>query len=141
MSQSCLNGLVSAILYIGHDTENQPVGIAFKWKGNGFSPDLALMVGVTPDFSQIRGIEILEHKETPGLGDKIEYQWKDQYKKIRFTNKLAIEVIKYRKPDDPTSQIQAISGATISSKAVTDIILDGIKNIRDAYQNKGESNG
>ncbi len=126
--------LVPITLYVGLNAKKQPLGIAFKWKGNGFSPNLTLMVGVTPDFSGITGIEILEHKETPGLGDKIEGEWKDQYKTITFmNNKFEIDVIKYPQPDDPTSQIQAISGATISSKAVSNIILDGIKNVKDKY--------
>lgn len=121
------------VLYIGKSTEDDVVGMAFKAKGNGFSPDLTMMVGVDPDFESITGIEILEQTETPGLGNKIEDPWfKDQFIGLIMDNQKP-HVIKNTKPADPTRGIQAISGATISSKAVVDIMYEKVKEIREIY--------
>ncbi len=123
-------------LYVGRKTgQENPVGYAFKAKGNGFSPDLTIMVGVNPSFSEVIGIEILEQTETPGLGNKIEDDWfKDQFKGLLLESKRDILVVKNKKPDDPRRGIQAISGATISSKAVKDIMLAQTEIVRPLYQ-------
>ena len=120
-------------LYVGKDSAGKTVGIAFKAKGNGFSPDLTMMVGINPDFSELTGIEILEQTETPGLGNKIEDGWfKDQFKGQIMDDQVTA-VIKNVKPSDPTRGIQAISGATISSKAVVNIIRTQLTTVRDLY--------
>ena len=124
------------ILYIGKDTTGAPVGIAFKAKGNGFSPDLTIMVGINPEFSRLTGIEILEQTETPGLGNKIEDGWfKDQFIG-QIIDEQETVVVKNIKPSDPTRGIQAISGATISSKAVVNIIRDKIATVNALYNQK-----
>ncbi|MDZ7796188.1 MAG: FMN-binding protein [Candidatus Marinimicrobia bacterium] len=51
---------------------NDIVAVAFEVRGGGYQSELRLMVGVTPDFSEITGAVILEQVETPGLGTKIE---------------------------------------------------------------------
>ncbi|NQU27525.1 MAG: FMN-binding protein, partial [Candidatus Marinimicrobia bacterium] len=90
------------IVYIGKDTTGTPVGIAFKAKGNGFSPDLTIMVGINPEFSRLTGIEILEQTETPGLGNKIEDGWfKDQFIG-QIIDEQETAVVKNIKPSDPT---------------------------------------
>ncbi len=124
------------ILYIGKDTTGAPVGIAFKAKGNGFSPDLTIMVGINPEFSRLTGIEILEQTETPGLGNKIEDGWfKDQFIG-QIIDEQETAVVKNIKPSDPTRGIQAISGATISSKAVVNIIRNKIATVNALYNQK-----
>ena len=123
-------------LYLGKDNNGNTVGVAFKAKGNGFSPDLTLMVGINPQFSELIGIEILEQTETPGLGNKIEDDWfKDQFKG-QIMDDQETAVIKNVKPSDPARGIQAISGATISSKAVVNIIRTQVLTVRDLYKHK-----
>ncbi len=122
------------ILYIGKDTNDQIVGIAFKAVGNGFSPDLTLMIGVDPSFTNITGIEVLEQTETPGLGNKIEdASFKDQFIGL-ILDQTKPSVIKNKKPKDPKRGIQAISGATISSKAVMDIMYDQVNTVRELFK-------
>lgn len=123
-------------LYLGKDNNGKTVGVAFKAKGNGFSPDLTLMVGINPQFSELIGIEILEQTETPGLGNKIEDDWfKDQFKG-QIMDDQETAVIKNIKPGNPARGIQAISGATISSKAVVNIIRTQVLTVRDLYKHK-----
>jgi len=118
-------GQQKLIVYKGIDAGGLPVGVAFKADGNGFSANIGLMVGLDLDYLRLKGIEVLEQLETPGLGDRIrDESFKDQFKGLE--TRPRIEYIKYRKPERP-NQIQAITGATISSEAV-------IKNINRAVE-------
>lgn len=96
----------------------------------GFSGLIKLMVGILPDGS-IHNISVLEHKETPGLGTKMdEPKFKDQYKGVhpaQFNLK-----VKKDKGD-----VDAITAATISSRAFS----DAVQRAYDTYvQNKGGAN-
>ena len=59
-------------LYIAtRDSSDDPIGFAFMAVGSGFQGELRIMVGLTPDMTQLTGIKVLEQIETPGLGTKI----------------------------------------------------------------------
>lgn len=103
-------------IYVGYGAGGELVGVAFKADGNGFSGNVGVMAGLDMAYLRLKGIEILDQLETPGLGDRIrEPGFKDQFKGVEVKPRL--EYIKYRKPEKP-NQIQAITGATISSNAV-----------------------
>ena len=61
------------------------------------------------------------------------YWFPNQFKKVKTLPQ--IEVVKNIKPTKPT-EIQAITGATISSKAVTKIINEQIQIAKSIYQTK-----
>jgi len=85
---------------------------------NGFSGRFTLMVGFTPDGS-ISNIEVLEHKETPGLGTKMALPaFKDQFKGLKLAD-LPGEQLKVKK-DGGT--VDAITAATISSRGFCDAV-------------------
>ena len=118
-------GQEKLIVYKGIDENGARVGVAFKADGGGFQGNIGLMVGLETNYLKLRAIEVLEQLETPGLGDRIrEEAFKDQFKGLEVKPK--VEYIKYRKPEKP-NQIQAITGATISSDAV-------VKNINRAVE-------
>lgn len=133
------------ILYVGkNESESKPVGIAFEAIGNGFQGKISIMVGVSTDFQTINAIKILEQLETPGLGTKIvadpsnkqdPFWFQNQFKGL-VSNPL-IEVVKNIKPSKP-NEIQAITGATISSRSIATIINDGIIKAKSIYQSKGQ---
>lgn len=84
----------------------------------GFSGRFSLMVGFTPD-GTISNIEVLEHKETPGLGTKMALPaFKDQFKGLKLAD-LPGEQLKVKK-DGGT--VDAITAATISSRAFCDAV-------------------
>ena len=87
-----------------------------------------MMAGIKPDLETLTGIEILESQETPGLGQEIT---SDEFKK-QFINLKTIPRITYIKNQKPTNpnEIEAITGATISSKAIITILNDTIKEIK-----------
>ncbi|MFQ5735233.1 MAG: RnfABCDGE type electron transport complex subunit G [Thermodesulfobacteriota bacterium] len=109
-------GKETLTVYEGLDAEGEPVGIAFKAEGNGFQGKIVIMVGLGVDYLRLKGIKVLEQLETPGLGNRIgEPAFQDQFKGVEVRPR--IEYIKNRKPQKP-NQIQAITGATISSDSV-----------------------
>jgi len=130
-------------LYVGRkEGQSEPVGVAFRAVGNGFQGKVAIMVGIRPDFEALLGIKVLEQLETPGLGTKIvedpshksdPFWFAGQFKGLKVAP--AISVIKNVKPSKPT-EIQAISGATISSNAVVAILNEQIAAAKTVFQQR-----
>ena len=132
------------ILYIAtRDSSEHPVGIAFMAVGSGFQGALRIMVGLTPDMTELTGIKVLEQIETPGLGTKIVVDPSNKQDPYWFPAQFAgvhtspeIVVIKNAKPTH-NNEVQGITGATISSKAVTNILNKQIADIQSAWTSKG----
>ena len=111
----------------GADGGEKLLGYAYVARGKGFGGDIKLLIGLNSKADGLVGIDVLEDLETPGFGHSIndEKLWKSKFrpkdgKAIPLAKPLV--VIKTEpKPDNPY-QIQAITGATISSKAVVSII-------------------
>jgi len=130
--------------YLGYDG-NELIGLAFNVKGGGFQDIISLMVGVTPDFSQITGLSVLDQKETPGLGTKIAEDPSRKGDETWFTNQFRgkspfpeIYYVKNKKAE-ADSEIEAISGATISSQAVINILNFHIARAKEAWSNPGQA--
>ena len=119
---------VKGELFKVFDGQKNPVGYSFVYEGNGFQGKIRLMIGIEPGLDKVTSIEILEQTETPGLGTKVtEHPYKDQYNGL--TIGTGIEWVKGKKPIKP-NEIQAITGATISSKSVTAIVNEGTALLR-----------
>lgn len=111
----------------------EEIGYALVYEGNGFQGKIRLICGLSADLEKILALEILEQVETPGLGTKIiEKPFTDQFKQLQTSPK--VNWVKGVEPENP-NEIQAITGATISSKSVVAIINNGIeqmKKLRDS---------
>ncbi|MCB2264275.1 MAG: FMN-binding protein [Candidatus Thiosymbion ectosymbiont of Robbea hypermnestra] len=111
-------------LFGGYDAQGRLLGYAIPGAGPGFQDTIRLLYGYLPAEHKVVGMEILESRETPGLGDKI-------YKDLDFVADFrALDVepqILAVKQGTKTAanQVNAITGATISSKAVVRIINQG----------------
>lgn len=124
-------------LYIGTKTDSDlPVGIAFMAVGSGFQGELRIMVGLSPDLTQLTGIKVLEQIETPGLGTKIvvdpsnkqdPFWFPAQFKGVHVAPEII--ALKNAKPST-NNEVQGITGATISSKAVTRILNERIADVQ-----------
>jgi electron transport complex protein RnfG len=101
--------------------DGSQVGWVVPARGQGFSAAIEVLVGLDLEASRITGIYVLTQKETPGLGDFItdEERFRKWYRG-QPTGK-PLEVIK-TEPKPGTGKIKALTGATISSDAVTDIV-------------------
>jgi len=93
----------------GEDT----IGYAFLALGKGYGGDINILVGLE-DESTLKGVTIITQNETPGLGTRIE----DSDFTDMFTG-LAIADIGLTRDG---GGIDALTGATISSRAVVDAV-------------------
>jgi len=121
--------------HAGYDDEGSLVGIAVEAQGQGFADVLKILYGYAPQCSCVVGFKVLETKETPGLGDKIETE------PSFIANFKALDVSLNADgtgPNNPVTfakfghktqpwEIEGITGATVSSKAVTNILHDSTK--------------
>jgi electron transport complex protein RnfG len=131
------------ILYVGKKSNDpEPIGVAFEAIGNGFQGKISIMVGISLDFKKINAIKILEQLETPGLGTKIVEDPSNKDDRFWFPNQFKnlstepqINVVKNIKPAKP-NEIQAITGATISSAAIATILNNEIQKAKSIYQLK-----
>ncbi|AYE33188.1 RnfABCDGE type electron transport complex subunit G [Clostridium septicum] len=99
------------------------VGYVLKVTSKGFHGPVDFVVAISKD-DKVSGVKVLAHSETPGLGAKIT---EDKFTS-RFKDKSAkgyLEVVKKSTVKD--SELEAISGATISSKAAVSAVNDAIK--------------
>ncbi len=109
-------------IYIGKNKNGKVCGVAFKvYTNEGYSGTIEIMLGINTKNDSINGIEILSMSETPGLGAKITEKWfKDQFKNRNLRN------TKWKVKKDG-GDIDQISGATISPRAVTKAVYNGLK--------------
>jgi electron transport complex protein RnfG len=99
--------------------------LAYETAGSGYSGEIRLMLGVDPQ-GRLLGVRVTSHKETPGLGDKIEEKKGDWI--LRFAGlslgEPAIEKWKVKKDG---GQFDSFAGATITPRAVVGAVRRGLE--------------
>ena len=91
------------------------VGYVLRMEPNGYGGAIKMLIGVDIG-GNVKGISILEHSETPGFGANAE---KESFKEQFINRKTPLSVSKSIAGDD---EIQAITGATITSAAITNAV-------------------
>ncbi|NCP64898.1 MAG: electron transport complex subunit RsxG [Paraglaciecola sp.] len=104
---------------------SQPVGVAIETTApDGYSGKIKLVVGLTTDNSNnvnIQGVRILEHNETPGLGDKIDLRVSPWI--LSFADKtIESDKLKYFAVKKDGGQFDQFTGATITPRAVVNAV-------------------
>ena len=112
------------------DQEDKVIGWVVKSSGQGYADKIDLLIGFDAALEIITGIFVLEQKETPGLGNKItRASWGKQFAGRNTTSPLML-----RKNDgSQNSGIDAITGATISTRSVIEIINRTVEDTRDKF--------
>jgi electron transport complex protein RnfG len=122
----------SDLVFAGFDRHGELVGLAIETQGMGYQDTIGLLYGYSPDDQAIIGIRVLESRETPGLGDRIE----TDADFLRNFERLVVGLnadgtglahpIEFVKTGKKTSdwQIDGITGATISSRAIAQVLRD-----------------
>lgn len=123
------------LFFVGFDSidTGKIAGYAFVAIGKGYSSTIRTMVGVDTSMN-ILGLKVLSQAETPGLGTKVEevkHGENDPWFLRPLVGKLGSE-LKLRKDG---GDIEAITGATISSRALTSSIISGVNQLN---QNKAQ---
>ncbi|MDO4571540.1 MAG: FMN-binding protein [Planctomycetia bacterium] len=116
-------------IYLARGPQNENLGWVFPASGSGFGDNIALLVGLDINVEKINGIYVLDQKETPGLGNFI-----TDYDRFRrhFENKSASEPLLVTKGKPIGNEVPALTGATISSQAVCDIVNSAVGEYRDS---------
>jgi electron transport complex protein RnfG len=106
------------LLFIGKK-KGKPWSIAYETMSKGFGGEMKVMVGYDLQKQKLTGVQIIEHKETPGVGARItEDQFTKQFKGLDVNINFAL------KKDG--GKIDGITGATYSSLGVSEAIKKSV---------------
>ncbi len=130
-----LQGKKNIEIYRAVSEADECVGWSFEAAGSGFADKIRLVVALDKNFEKIAGFDVLSSNETPGFGDQIKYDYyRDQFKGAP-AGELKLVTIGER--DKIDSEIVVISGATISSEAVVEILNNSITQVKEQMRKKG----
>jgi Na+-transporting NADH:ubiquinone oxidoreductase subunit C len=115
-----------------HKTEDM---LGFVIWGMGFWDRITAILVLTPDLEKVVNIKFFDHKETPGLGARIEDDWfTDQFKgvDIAWENAADSRIVIGPSPEpNPQNRVDAITGATQTSMALMNFLNVELQRIRD----------
>jgi len=118
------------LIYAGFDESGNLTGVAVPASGQGYADVLRILYGYDPEKEAVVGMYVLESKETPGLGDKIEkdpdflqnFEALDVSLNEEGTAlKNRVVPVKSGTKENPW-EVDGITGATISSRAIGNIL-------------------
>ncbi len=116
-------------------SDGKLAGWVTKSAGQGYADKIEILIGFDPGMDKITGLFVLDQKETPGLGNKIlEDAWRGQF----LDKSTAKPLTPVKGKSRASNEIDAITGATISSKAVTDIINTAVADLRQPLADKAK---
>ncbi|MFC1947982.1 FMN-binding protein [Chloroflexota bacterium] len=106
------------------------IGYAYIAQGKGYGGYIDILVGLE-DENTIKGINIIKHTESPGLGARIiEDEYRDQYIGLDIADS---------EMEFNGGQIDSITGATISSKAVADAVrATALEKVKELFGTGGD---
>jgi electron transport complex protein RnfG len=121
-------GKDSITFFIAEKEGGELVGTAIKtYTDLGFSGRIWIMVGFNPE-GKINNTAVLEHKETPGLGDKMDIskaKWSEQF---RDQDPASYKLTVTKDGGD----VDAITAATITSRAFCDAVQRAVDNLDES---------
>lgn len=112
-------GQAELICYKAKDSQGSTKGYAISSSAKGYGGDISVMVGINEQ-GEVTGVEILSHNETPGLGANCTTEnFRADFLQKAFDGNFSVT-----KNGDggQDGKVDAITGATISSKAVTEAV-------------------
>lgn len=101
----------------GYDVSGRLLGLVIEASGRGYADVISAMYSYSPEKKTVTGFKVVDMKETPGLGNRIgsDEQFGTNFKQLDATH--PITAVKHGTKKNAW-EIDAISGATISSRAV-----------------------
>jgi H+/Na+-translocating ferredoxin:NAD+ oxidoreductase subunit G len=112
--------------YYAATASGKPVAYISSTAGKGYSSFIQMLVSLDTDL-KINDVKVLSMNETPGLGDQVlEKSFLDQFKGKALSQIVLIK-------GETKENIQAITGATISSRGVTNGVKDAVQTLVDKY--------
>jgi Na+-translocating ferredoxin:NAD+ oxidoreductase subunit G len=126
-SLALLRSTDGAELFLGLDAGGKAVGVAIAGSGMGYQDTIRLVFGLDPQQGRLLGMRVVASRETPGLGSVIvdDVDWVEGFSRVslRFDGMGDLLPLRVREQaQHERGEIDAISGATVSVRAVTRII-------------------
>ncbi|MFB0566437.1 MAG: FMN-binding protein [Candidatus Aminicenantaceae bacterium] len=121
------------VLYGGIEEEGKILGYAIQASVVGFQDKITFMFGTNITITKINSLTIIEQKETPGLGAKItSHEFFLQYwKNKNCSGSLSLKRPAVSSADElSASEVNTITGATISSEAVLNSVNKSIEKLK-----------
>lgn len=115
-------------LFAGYDDGGALIGVVIEGAERGYADVIRAMYAYSPGKKAIIGFKVTELKETPGLGDKIvtDPKFLANFKELDASLKNPIVTVKSGTKKNPW-EVDAISGATISSRAIGRLLNNSAK--------------
>ena len=124
--------LEGKVVYRGRDEQGNPMAYAFPIGGKGFWGNIDGFLSTDNDVRSIRGIVFTNHNETPGLGARIDELWfRKQFEGLRLADAVGPgQYVQISRVDQSKkNRLDAITGATMTSKALEKILNDDLRDI------------
>jgi Na+-translocating ferredoxin:NAD+ oxidoreductase subunit G len=104
-------------MFAGYDGSGKLLGVVIETSERGYADIISGMYSYVPDKKMVTGFQVVDMRETPGLGNRIgsDEKFAENFKALDATH--PIKTVKHGTKQNPW-EIDAISGATISSRAV-----------------------
>ena len=109
------------LYYKAFDNQDKLIGFVFKASSKGYSSVIETLAGIFLD-QKISAIKVISQNETPGLGVRVT---EDKFRE-QFNNQNSLDL----------SGVQAITGATISSRAVISSVMKKAQEIKELIKNE-----
>lgn len=117
-------------VYAGFDSGGGLIGYAMAGEKPGYQDVVRLIFGYDPEGEVVVGMKVLESKETPGLGSKI-------ISDSSFVGEFAgveTPLVPVKDPEGAPGEVDIITGATISSETVVEIINERLELLTPALR-------
>jgi electron transport complex protein RnfG len=108
-----------ADVYRATDADGRTIGWVVPGSGQGFADVILTLVGLDESGRKITGLYVAQQSETPGLGDRI----RDEEFRNRFQGRSTDKpLVVVKRPPESDEQIEGVTGATVSSLSVVQIV-------------------
>jgi len=122
--------------YTGYDEDGKLVGIAAEGMAKGYADNVRILFAWDPEKTTVTGFGVVSSRETPGIGDRIvadknflaNFPIEAKLSDDRMVLAHEIRAVKHGSKTNPW-EIDAIAGATITSRAVGKAINDTAQNL------------
>jgi electron transport complex protein RnfG len=111
----------------GFDGSGRFLGFVGKAEAKGFGGAVEVMAGVDPK-GNVTGVKVLKHKETPGLGTNATDPEGPVIKSMLAKGGETM----WLKKDNPEGAVDAITGVTITSRAIADAVRQILEDLKGA---------
>jgi len=120
------------LAYKAFDKQGTDRGWVIKASGQGFADRIEILIGLDVPGETVLGLYVLDQKETPALGNRIkEETWRRKFVGRETSRDIVVSSASKMADNIANNSVQAITGATVSSKSVAAIVNAAVKDFRN----------